>query len=91
MYESWELCAKCAHEISDNWASRNLELNKKYIMEKIKDEADAGNYHTTINFNYYEVSSLEEWSNIYNWLLSLHYTIEDYSGSKFNPCFVIHW
>ena len=89
--ESWEIFAGTARKIADTAPLRKLHKTKKQICEQIISYAHEGQRQAIIDFFYYEVSCPEDWCNIFNWLKELGYTVEDYSGRKLNPCFIVKW
>lgn len=91
MAETWEIRASTARNIANNAPLRKLKKAKKQICEEIITAARCGDRNVIILFEYYEVSCLEDWCNIYNWLKKLGYEVEDNSGRKMKPCFIIHW
>jgi len=91
MAEKWEIRASMAKDIAESAPMRKLNDAKKKIMEEIKFCARDGKRSYVIDFSYYDVSCLEDWSNIYNWLLKLGYKIDDNSASKIYPNFVAKW
>lgn len=89
--ETWEIYASMARNIADSAPMRKLKKTKKQICEEIISYAHEGQRQVIIDFCYYEVSCPEDWCNIFNWLKKLGYTVEDYSGRKMNPCFIVKW
>ena len=89
--KQWELTAETAKSITNEAPLRKLNTTKKQIMETIHDKAQDGRNHALIHMEYYNVSCLEDWNNIYNWLLKLGYNVEDNSSNKFNPNFHVRW
>jgi hypothetical protein len=89
--ETWEISASMARNVAEGAPLRKLKKTKKRICEEITQYANQGEREMLIDFCYYEVSCLEDWCNIFNWLKRLGYTVVDYSGRKINPCFVVKW
>lgn len=89
--KEWEITANEAQQITFAAPLRKLEEAKKQICQNIKIIAQRGEHHALISFKYYEVSCLEDWCNIYNWLKELGYTVEDNSANKTNPNFYLTW
>lgn len=89
--ENWEVSASEAKRITESAPIVKLNRAKERIMQEIKKNAMNGNNDIVIYLDYYDVSCLEDWSNIYNWLLNLGYEIQDNSGSKFKPTFWVKW
>lgn len=91
MTKEWEITADEAQQIAFNAPIRKLERAKEQICQDIKLTAQRGERRMMISFEYFEVSCLEDWCNIYNWLKDLGYIVEDNSGNKFHPNFCITW
>lgn len=86
-----ELSAEKAREITDGAPMRKLQTAQKNICRDISCAAYQGESYCLIDFCYYEVSCLEDWCYIYNWLKNLGYTVKDNSGHKIKPNFVVEW
>ena len=91
MSESWEISASEARKIVEKSPIQKLMNAKKNIMNEINILAQRGDTSYLIQFDYYEVSCLEDWCNIYNWLRHLGYTVEDNSKNKWSPNFYVKW
>ncbi len=89
--EKWEVNATKARRITNEAPMRKLRTTKETICKDISCAAYLGKSSYVIDFCYYEVSCLEDWTNIYNWLLKLGYTVGDGSGYKPNPHFTVKW
>jgi len=87
----WKLFAEDARKITEGASLRKLEAAKKRIMQEIRIYAQNGENYAIVYMEYYDVSCLEDWCNIYNWLLKLGYDVEDNSSHKFNPNFYVKW
>jgi len=87
----WKLSAEDARKITNEAPLRKLETAKKQIMQEIRTCAEKGHTFAIIYMEYYDVSCLEDWCNIYNWLLKLDYTVEDNSKHKLDPNFFVEW
>ena len=89
MKKNWiNISASEAREITNDASRRKLDETKDEISERIYCAAYLGKDYLRIDFEYYEVSCLEDWCNIYNWLLNLGYTIEDKSKKRY---FIVTW
>ena len=86
-----ELSAEKAREITDGAPMRKLKEVKETICRDIYCEAYNGKSYYVIKMEYYEVSCPEDWCYIFNWLKDLGYTVEDNSGRKLTPNFVVGW
>lgn len=86
-----ELSAEKAREITNGASVRKLQAARENICKDIFNAAYQGKSYCSIDFCYYEVSCLEDWCHIYNWLGNLGYTVEDNSARKTNPNFVVRW
>ena len=91
MTKEWEISAIQARMIASQAPFVKLNEAKKKIMQEIEIAATRGENNLLILLEYQELSCLEDWCNIYNWLKKLGYKIEDNSGNKFNPNFCIAW
>ena len=90
--ESWEIYAATARNIAKSAPLRELKETKEQICQEIVKAAYAGKRETTIVLCYYKLSPRpENWCNIFNWLKELGYVVEDCSGQKLNPCFIVRW
>ena len=89
--ESWEIFAGTARNIANSAPLRKLKETKEQICQEILEAAYMGKRETVIVLCYYELSCLEDWCNIFNWLKELGYIVEDYSGQKLNPRFIVKW
>ena len=86
-----ELSAEKAREITNGAPLRKLQAAKENICKDISCAAYQGESHYLIDFCYYEVSCLEDWCYIYNWLLGLGYKVQDNSTKKLTPNFTVYW
>ena len=86
--DDWIFTAEDARTATFNSSLRKLEATKKGICSEIKQVAMEGRRDFVIYMEYYETSCLEDWSNIYNWLVKLGYEVKD--NSK-NGTFWVKW
>jgi hypothetical protein len=86
--EKWEVNATKARKITKESPIRKLEQTKREICEEILLRAQNGESETVLFTNRFDVAMLEDWCNIYNWLLKLGYEIED---ETLNGIMIIKW
>lgn len=86
--EKWEVSATKARRIAKESPIRKLEQAKREICEEILLCAQNGKNEMTLSMNHFDVAMLEDWCNIYNWLLKLGYEIEDETS---NEKMIIKW
>lgn len=86
--EKWEVSATKAHRIAKESPIRKLRQAKREICEEILSHAQNGANEMTLSMNNFDVAMLEDWCNIYNWLLKLGYEIEDETS---NEKMIIKW
>lgn len=86
--EAWETSAKEARTYADAAPLRRLNEIKREIMNDIEGMSEDGEYCIAILMSDYPPINLENWTNIYNWLLKLGYQVEDKS---LNGHFIVRW
>lgn len=86
--EKWEVNATKARRITKESPIRKLEQAKREICEEIFLCAQNGKNEMILFMNRFDVAMLEDWCNIYNWLLKLGYEIEDETP---NEKMIIKW
>ena len=86
--EKWEVNAIKARKITKESPIRKLEQTKREICEEILLRAQNGENEAVLFTNRFDVAMLEDWCNIYNWLLKLGYEIEDETLNKY---LIIKW
>ena len=86
--EKWEVNATKARRIAKESPIRKLEQAKREICDEILLCAQNGKNEMTLSMNRFDVAMLEDWCNIYNWLLKLGYEIEDETS---NEKMIIKW
>ena len=77
--DDWIFTAEDARTTTFNSYLRRLEATKEKICKEIKQTAMDGRKDFVIYMEYYEISCLEDWCNIYNWLVKLGYEVKDNS------------
>ena len=86
--EKWEVNATKARRIAKESPIRKLEQAKREICEEILACAQNGKNETVLFTNRFDIAMLEDWCNIYNWLLKLGYEVEDETS---NEKMIIKW
>ena len=86
--EKWEVSATKARRVAKESPIRKLEQAKREICEEILVCAQNGKNEMILFMNRFDVATLEDWCNIYNWLLKLGYEIED---ETLNEKMIVRW
>lgn len=86
--EKWEVSATKARRIAKKSPIRKLEQAKREICEEILTCAQNGKNETVLFTNRFDVAMLEDWYNIYNWLLKLDYGVENETSNKY---LIVKW